>query len=611
MFSIIMPVWNRAQIVKRAIQSVLNQTFPDYELIIVDDGSEDNLPVVIIPFLSEKVLFYQIPHQGVSVARNYGLKLARYQIIAYLDSDNVWHPQFLERMYLEFNKATPIIAAYCKYNIYRQNQDKEVFLAKIGGRPFNYQELLQENYIDLNAFAHKRECLDFCGYHNEQLKRLTDWEFILRIVAKYPIVFVPDILVDYYFLVFPNSITGNERYRVARWFIEKEIKMMSGPIRLDHDGIYYTWRNVPDEKMHNWVRMQNKEFNISDYTAWGYPYILQIEPTSICNLSCPLCPCGNKELNRQSRHMTLEEFQKIIDNMKKYLLFLILWDWGEPLTNPDFPAMIRYAASCDIKTVTSTNGHFFNNTEYMTDLLQSGLTTLIIAVDSTSVQNYQVYRKQGDMNEVLSGVEKIVHLKKKLKSKTILNLRMVVMKQNENEVAKTRRYAQKIGMDCFTVKTLNPNCGNANLDTELVPNNPQYRRFAYQKGTMERIRDPKPCRRIWHMSNIFSNGDVVPCCYDFASGMKVGNVFENPFTEIWNSENYRSLRKLIYHQRESIPKCNDCITNFKESIGMIQQVKWFHYPEDHIADKFRNLLLPPQIRRIAKEIRRIKGNLGR
>ena len=82
---------------------------------------------------------------------------------------------------------------------------------------------------------------------------------------------------------------------------------------------------------------------------------------------------------------------------------MVLWDWGEPLMNPELPAMIRYAAERDIKAVTSTNGHFFKHEDYIAELLQSGLSTLIVAVDSVSADTYEVYRQEGDLTEVFTG----------------------------------------------------------------------------------------------------------------------------------------------------------------------------------------------------------------
>jgi len=604
LFSIIMPVWNRAEIVSNAVQSVLAQSFDDYELIIVDDGSDDDLEERVRPFLSEKVRYFAQPHRGVSAARNFGIRQSTHSWIAYLDSDNVWHPNFLQRMSEAIERSDePVQAVYCQCHIFNMNRPGE---KKVGGKPFSYTELLENSCIDLNTLVHTREILEFCGFHNESLKRLTDWDLILRIAEKVRLLFVPEVLVDYYLYLCENSITRRESFNLFNKKVLREHWMKNRTVRFVHDTVEYTWRNVSDEKRLNWVRMNQRDFNTRDFTAWGYPYVLQVEPTTACNLACPLCPCGTGELNRPTRHMRLGEFRSLIDDMDRYLLFLILWDWGEPLTNPELPAMIRYASERGIQTVTSTNGHFFHDDGYLQELLTSGLSNLIVAIDSLSAESYRVYRKKGDLDEAVSGLEKLVAMKKRLKSKTQLNLRMVVMKQNEHDVEKLRCFARDIGMDCFTLKTLNPICGTASMDEELVPEESKYRRFQYEKGTMNRIRDDKPCARVWHMSNIFSNGDVVPCCYDFAAEMKVGNIFERPFTEIWNGPAYRDLRRRIYEEPQTIRQCRDCVQNFKEATGMfVEKTQFKRRVPDHPFDSLRDLLLTPMVRRRLLQIRRM------
>ena len=93
-----MPVWNRAHRVGQAMESVLGQTFTDFELIIIDDGSEDGLEEAVRRFSSPRVRRVRIPHSGVAVARNAGIADSIGQFIAYLDSDNTWRPGFLQRM---------------------------------------------------------------------------------------------------------------------------------------------------------------------------------------------------------------------------------------------------------------------------------------------------------------------------------------------------------------------------------------------------------------------------------------------------------------------------------------------------------------------------------
>jgi radical SAM protein with 4Fe4S-binding SPASM domain len=263
--------------------------------------------------------------------------------------------------------------------------------------------------------------------------------------------------------------------------------------------------------------------------------------------------------------MSPAEFKGIIDDVRRWVMLLVLWDWGEPFANPRLPEIIRYATDADMRTVTSTNAHYLGNDEQVAAILSSGLTTLIVAIDSIHDAEYQAYRIGGRLDRAIAGLKKVVKLKRELGSRTLINLRMVVMRQNEHQVGKLRRLARELGADRFTVKTLNPSCGSVAMDSELVPLNKKLRRFKYIGKTWERIPIKAPCERVMTMSNIFSNGDVVPCCYDFDSSMKIGNVFETAFPRIWVSPEYREVRRRIHEHRDDLPRCQNCHINFQQS----------------------------------------------
>ncbi|WP_455369633.1 glycosyltransferase family 2 protein, partial [[Eubacterium] cellulosolvens] len=225
MFSILMPVWNRSEIVENSIKSVLSQTYKDYELIIIDDGSEDNLKEIIHPYFSKKVRYYKIPHSGVSIARNEGIKYAKGDLLAYLDSDNSWYPEFLSVMYDSIIK-NEAEAAYCRYNVYRRYPlNQKIYLHHLGGEEFNYTKLLDANYIDLNAFIHTRKIIEDVGVFDTKLKRFVDWDLILRITSKYEPVFAQKVLVNYYQNIFENTITLNEDIRASYDFLNKKHNM--------------------------------------------------------------------------------------------------------------------------------------------------------------------------------------------------------------------------------------------------------------------------------------------------------------------------------------------------------------------------------------------------
>ena len=118
------------------------------------------------------------------------------------------------------------------------------------------------------------------------------------------------------------------------------------------------------------------------------------------------------------------------------------------------------------------------------------------------------------------------------------------------------------------------------MDDKTVPVNPAYRRYVYDSVTDERIRINAVCERVWFMSNISSNGDIVPCCYDYGAELKIGNAFENPFSQVWNGTAYQKLRKRVYLEKDHIPQCAHCDINFQYS-----QSGWFVETHDFNPDK--------------------------
>jgi radical SAM protein with 4Fe4S-binding SPASM domain len=198
-------------------------------------------------------------------------------------------------------------------------------------------------------------------------------------------------------------------------------------------------------------------------------------------------------------------------------------------------------------------------------ILRSGLATLIVAIDSVCDATYEAYRRKGNLDKALGGLKRLVQMKRRLGSKTSISMRTVAMRSNENELDQLRELAREMGADSFTVKTANPTCGTTFYDAEMVPMNPKYRRFQYEEGTFERIRVDSVCKRSWFSCNIHSNGNVVPCCYDYDGQLKVGNVFERPLSQLWNAPEYSAVRKRIYLERNSLPRCRQCWVNYKLS----------------------------------------------
>lgn len=201
--SVILPTYNRAHCIERAVNSVLCQTYPQWELLVVDDGSTDNTQEIIAAYAAsdERVRYYrQMPNRGVSAARNEGIRQARYDYIAFQDSDDVWHADKLEKQMRIFEENPDAGLVYCAMQGTRQDKSAVLIPDHTIDRQFLhgnlYRLLLQGNVIGAPAVVMRKECVEQCGGFDEALSCLEDWELFLRIAKVYEIGYADEALVD-------------------------------------------------------------------------------------------------------------------------------------------------------------------------------------------------------------------------------------------------------------------------------------------------------------------------------------------------------------------------------------------------------------------------------
>lgn len=191
--SIVLPVWNRPESVVEAIKSIQEQSIGTWELIVVDDGSDDETPLIArrIADADPRIRVYQTQRSGVSAARNFGLSKATAKYVAFLDSDNTWNPDFL-RTSLVAMKETNARAAHAGVRVH--NDDGTIAYY---GAPVSHEQLLIQNYLDLNTFVAERELLVEVGGFDEAMKRWVDHDLFIRVAAVAEITYLPFIGCEY------------------------------------------------------------------------------------------------------------------------------------------------------------------------------------------------------------------------------------------------------------------------------------------------------------------------------------------------------------------------------------------------------------------------------
>ncbi|MCC5898755.1 MAG: glycosyltransferase [Phormidium sp. BM_Day4_Bin.17] len=208
--SVIMPVFNRSKIIRESIFSVLRQTYKWLELIVIDDASTDDTVKVVSEIEDQRLKLLRLPtNQGHSFSRNEGLKIANGEIIAYLDSDNTWETRYLSAIVGAYDRLPLADAIYSGMLLY-SGSNSQLFAVRYGH--FHRSLLENRNYIDLNVFTHKRKLFNKIGGFNENLRRYTDYDLILKYSEVATLYSVPILLVNYFYNKDKNTVTNDSTY---------------------------------------------------------------------------------------------------------------------------------------------------------------------------------------------------------------------------------------------------------------------------------------------------------------------------------------------------------------------------------------------------------------
>ena len=193
MISVVIPVYNRPQLVKRAIASVLEQSLKADEIIVVDDGSTDETAIVLQSF-DDKIKIITQKNNGVSSARNAGIKASKNRWVCFLDSDDIWHKEKLEQQ-LAFHKANPhILFSHTEEEWIRDG--KTVKQKKQHKKPsgFCFEENLNFCKIAPSTVMIEKTLFDKVGYFDESLEVCEDYDMWLRVLKTFEVGLLDEVL---------------------------------------------------------------------------------------------------------------------------------------------------------------------------------------------------------------------------------------------------------------------------------------------------------------------------------------------------------------------------------------------------------------------------------
>lgn len=198
--SVVIPTYNAAELLPEAVESVLSQTYRDFEIVVVDDGSTDETPAVMEEY-AEDVRYIRKENGGSASARNRGIEEARGEYVAFLDADDRWRPAKLETQ-MDAHAADPTLAwSYTGARLVDHETEEILFRKCQTRRRYGgdiLRKLLRGNFVTPSTTLIERRVFDEVGTFDESsLHRISeDWDLWLRIAARYPIKYIDEPLVE-------------------------------------------------------------------------------------------------------------------------------------------------------------------------------------------------------------------------------------------------------------------------------------------------------------------------------------------------------------------------------------------------------------------------------
>lgn len=198
--SVIVPTHNRPDMLREAIESILDQTFQDFEIIVVNDAGQDVEPVVR-SFNNPRIRY--ISHdtnKGLAATRNTAIRAARGKYIAYLDDDDIYYPEHLETLVNFLENRDGSVAYTDAYRAYQEKcGDKYI----ITGRDvpysfdFDYDRIMYQNFVPVLCFMHRRDCIEATGYFDETMSSHEDWDLWIRMSRMYKFYHIASITCEF------------------------------------------------------------------------------------------------------------------------------------------------------------------------------------------------------------------------------------------------------------------------------------------------------------------------------------------------------------------------------------------------------------------------------
>lgn len=274
-FSVIIPLYNKESYIKNTLKSVINQSFTDFEIIIIDDGSTDESLNLAYQFQDSRITIIEQKNQGPSVARNKAINIAKGKYIAPIDADDIWYKNHLLELKSLIN-SFPNAGLFC--NNYEIKLDDNLIKKANFNFSYNSEHIEIPNFFDANIYnyipsssstAFLKSSFIKLGTYNTSLRTGQDLDLWIRFALKYKVVFNPNITMTYNHYddsSLSKSSYNLDRYNYISYYKEEEKQNPSLKKYLDVNRYAVSLRcKVNNEK--ELYRKLKKEINYKNLNA--------------------------------------------------------------------------------------------------------------------------------------------------------------------------------------------------------------------------------------------------------------------------------------------------------------------------------------------------------
>jgi hypothetical protein len=275
------------------------------------------------------------------------------------------------------------------------------------------------------------------------------------------------------------------------------------------------------------------------------PPFLKVEPTAACQLHCPGCPWHAEEGARHlpaQPHLSFSDFQRLIDPVKDTTVEISFSFRGDAFMNREVFDMIGYCRDNNIGSVIPTNFSYKLGDDVIEKIVDSGLDHIIVAVDGSNQDTYQMYRKGGHLEWVLDNSRRLIDLKRRKQSKTpLVECKFITFAHNEHQFDEVKQLSHSMGFDRFS---------------SVLDHFDPRRQDDHNQIVQRSSRKKKPCYWVYRTAVICYDGQVCACCNDTTN---LGNALSDGLPGVWNNEHYRSMRTMFATGKPTDANGRSCI----------------------------------------------------